>query len=248
MIASRPFRCPHHQMSDAALIGGGTNPRPGEVSLAHRGVLFLDELPEFGRSVIESLRQPLEDRFVTVARVANSVRYPCDFLLIAAANPCPCGYLGSSSRPCVCPPHAVLKYRSKLSGPLVDRIDLHVEVPALNIEEISGDQVRSEKSTEIRERVTRARQRQNERLKDYGLYENGQMGVRQIRTFCVLEPEAKGILRQAIQRMGLSARAYDRILRVARTIADIEGCDSIGTAHVAEAVGYRLLDRPSSAT
>jgi magnesium chelatase family protein len=243
MVATRPFRCPHHQISDIALVGGGANPRPGEVSLAHRGVLFLDELPEFGRTVIESLRQPLEDRFVTVARVANSVRYPCDFLLIAAANPCPCGYLGSSLRACACAPFAVQKYRAKLSGPLIDRIDLHVEVPALNIDEIAGAPSSAEKSAAIRERVAAARGTQRRRLRSHGIFENAQMGVRHVRAFCTLDAEAGGILRQAILRLGLSARAYDRVLRVARTIADLENAAEISGAHVAEAIGYRMLDR-----
>ena len=247
LMATRPFRSPHHQISDVALVGGGTNPRPGEVSLAHRGVLFLDEFPEFGRSVLESLRQPLEDRYVTVARVANSVRYPCDFLLIAAANPCPCGYLGSTQRPCLCTPPVLQKYRSKLSGPLLDRIDLHVEVPSLNIDEISGDTPSAENSSTIRSRVAAARARQNRRLRALGLFENGQMNVRQIRTYCPLDGDAKKIIRQAMQRLGLSARAYDRVLRVAKTISDLEGAESISSSHIAEAIGYRLLDRDMSA-
>jgi len=243
MIAARPFRSPHHQISDVALVGGGSSPRPGEVSLAHRGVLFLDEFPEFGRSVLESLRQPLEDRFVTIARVASSVRYPSDFLLIAAANPCPCGYLGCASRNCVCSPPTVQKYRAKLSGPLIDRIDLHVEVPALSIDEIAGEPVRAEASVDIRARVAAARSIQSQRLRLHGLFENGQMGVRHIRAFCGLEADAKQLIRQAILRLGLSARAYDRILRVSRTIADLESGDRILACHVAEAISYRLLDR-----
>jgi magnesium chelatase family protein len=243
MVATRPFRSPHHQISDVALIGGGANPRPGEVSLAHRGVLFLDELPEFARSVIEALRQPLEDRFVNVARVASSVRYPSDFLLVAAANPCPCGYFGSSVRSCVCSPPAIQKYRAKLSGPLLDRIDLHVEVPALVIDEIAADDTTSEASAAIRSRVERARKIQNRRLKPHGLYENGQMGVRQVRSFCGLAPDARQLIRNAIHTLGLSARAYDRILRVSRTIADLDGAETIRAADIAEAVAYRFLDR-----
>ncbi len=243
MVATRPFRSPHHQISDVALIGGGANPRPGEASLAHRGVLFLDELPEFGRSVIEALRQPLEDRCVTIARVANTVRYPADFLLIAAANPCPCGFFGSSVRSCVCPPNAIQKYRAKLSGPLLDRIDLHVEVPALHIDDIAGEAPPAEASAAIRERVGVARNVQRKRLRALGLFENGQMGVRHVRQFCPLPPPARAVLRNAIQRLGLSARAYDRILRVSRTIADLANSENIRVEDVAEAIGYRFLDR-----
>ena len=243
LVATRPFRSPHHQISDAALIGGGSNPRPGEVSLAHRGVLFLDEFPEFGRSVLESLRQPMEDRFVTVVRVASAVTYPADFLLVAAANPCPCGYLGSQTRACVCPPNIIQRYRSKISGPILDRIDLQIEVPALKFEEITSDAKGVEPSSVVRERVKRARIRQKDRLKSYGMTQNNQMTPRHIKTLCDLDQEGKAVLRLAIQRWGLSARAYDRILKVARTIADLEGEERIRTAHVMEAVGYRILDR-----
>lgn len=243
LIATRPFRSPHHQISDVALIGGGSNPRPGEVSLAHRGVLFLDEFPEFGRSVLEGLRQPLEDRFVTVARIANSVKYPADFLLVAAANPCPCGYLGSQSRPCICPPHLVQRYRAKISGPLLDRIDLHVEVPSLKIDEITETPAPCESSHQIRERVMRARTAQNKRFHELGFFENGQMTVRHIKTFCSIDKTAKELLKEAIRKLGLSARAYDRILRVARTIADLDGVEHILPSHVGEAIGYRILDR-----
>lgn len=243
LVAARPFRCPHHQVSDVALIGGGASPRPGEVSLAHRGVLFLDEFPEFGRAVLEGLRQPLEDRFVTIVRVSNAVRYPSDFLLVAAANPCPCGYLGSQTKACVCTPPALAKYRSKLSGPLLDRIDLHVEVPALKIEEMTEESSGAEKSAIIQARVMAARARQRERFTELSIYENGQMNVRQIKSYCALASEGKDLLKQAIQRLGLSARAYDRILRVARTIADLSGANTIQTEHLAEAVGYRVLDR-----
>ncbi len=245
LVATRPFRSPHHQMSDAALIGGGANPRPGEVSLAHRGVLFLDEFPEFGRHVLESLRQPLEDRFVTVARVAGTVRYPSDFLLVAAANPCPCGYLGSSVRPCSCSPHAVARYQSKISGPLLDRVDLHVDVPALPIDEIA-EPAASEGSAQIRHRVVTARRRQRERFSSIGIFENGQMNLKQIKTFCALNVDGKNLMRQAIKKLGFSARAYDRVLRVARTIADLSGADLIEPSHVAEAISYRVLDRTKS--
>jgi magnesium chelatase family protein len=216
------------------------------VSLAHRGVLFLDEFPEFGRSVLESLRQPMEDRTVTIVRVASAVKYPADFLLVAAANPCPCGYLGSQTRGCVCPPYAIQKYRSKISGPILDRIDLQIEVPALRFDEITQDSIAVEPSSAIRDRVKAARDRQKKRLSSFGLTQNNQMTPRHIKTLCALEREGKNVLRQAIQRWGLSARAYDRILKVSRTIADLEGREQISTAHVAEAVGYRILDREAS--
>jgi len=243
LIATRPFRSPHHQVSNVALIGGGSNPRPGEVSLAHRGVLFLDEFPEFGRDVLEGLRQPLEDRFVTVVRMAASVRYPSDFLLVAAANPCPCGYLGSTVRTCTCPSPAVQKYRAKISGPLLDRIDLHVEVPSLKIEEITEEPQGVEGSAGIRERVVKARHLQRDRFRSIGIFENGQMNVRHLRSFCRLDAPGKDLVKQAIKRLGLSARAYDRILKVSRTIADLEGAESILSPHVSEAIGYRVLDR-----
>lgn len=243
LMATRPFRSPHHQVSNAALVGGGANPRPGEVSLAHRGVLFLDELPEFGRDVLEGLRQPLEDRFVTVVRVANAVRYPADFLLVAAANPCPCGYAGSSVRACACTPAAVQRYHSRLSGPLLDRVDLHVEVPALKLDEITELAPAGESSESIRRRVVAARTRQRERLRQQGLFENSQMGVRDIRRYCAVEGEGRALLKEAIKKLGLSARAYDRILKVARTIADLDDSASIGAAHISEAVAYRVLDR-----
>ncbi len=246
LVATRPFRSPHHQVSDAALVGGGANPRPGEVSLAHRGVLFLDEFPEFGRHVLESLRQPLEDRFVTVARVAGSVRYPAEFLLVAAANPCPCGYLGSVVKPCVCSPFTIAKYQAKMSGPLLDRVDLHIDVPALQLDEITENDFPSETSGSIRARVGAARERQRRRFKSVGIWENGQMSVKQIKTFCPLSAEGKNLMRQAIKKLGFSARAYDRVLRVARTIADLAGEDEIRSAYVAEAISYRVLDRAKS--
>lgn len=242
LVATRPFRSPHHQVSDVALVGGGVSPRPGEVSLAHRGVLFLDEFPEFGRHVLESLRQPLEDRSVTVSRIAGSVKYPADFLLVAAANPCPCGFLGSQVRTCTCTPSAIDKYKSKISGPLMDRIDLHVEVPSLKVDEMT-EEMMGESSEVIRQRVAQARDIQRERFQKSGLYENGQMTVRQIKNFCILGKDEKGLLREAVRRLGLSARAYDRLLRVSRTIADLEGEKPIKTAHLAEAISYRVMDR-----
>jgi magnesium chelatase family protein len=243
LMATRPVRIPHHQVSHAALVGGGSHPRPGEVSLAHRGVLFLDEIAEFGRDVLESLRQPMEDREVTVARVAQSVKYPADFLLVAAANPCPCGFLNSQIKPCQCTPLAVQKYQSRLSGPLLDRIDLHVEVPALKIHEITDENPRGEASSIIRSRVVKARKIQRSRLGAYGLYENGQMKIKHIREFCRIDGEAKGLLEDAINKLGLSARAFDRILKVSRTIADLSASPKIQTTHISEAVGYRVLDR-----
>lgn len=246
LIATRPFRSPHHQVSDVALIGGGSNPRPGEVSLAHRGVLFLDEFPEFGRSVLEGLRQPLEDRFVTVVRMAGSVRYPADFLLLAAANPCPCGYAGSQNRACICPPTLLQKYRSKISGPLLDRIDLHVDVPSLKLEEITESSAGNETSSQIRKRVIDARSIQKKRFEGTGLHENGQMNVKQIHRFCPLDEEGKSLLKNAIRKLGLSARAYDRILKVSRTIADLAQAEKIKPAHLAEAISYRFLDRSAS--
>jgi len=245
LMATRPFRSPHHGISDSALIGGGSNPKPGEVSLAHRGVLFLDEFPEFSRNVLESLRQPLEDRFVTVARVANTVKYPSDFVLIAAANPCPCGYLGSQVRSCTCAPFAIQKYRAKISGPLMDRIDLHVEVPSLKVDEITDAPMGGETSAQIRARVMAARKIQKERFKGHGIYENGQMNVRQIKIFCPLDKEGKDLIRNAIKKLGLSARAYDRLLRLSRTIADLAGSEFIKSSHLAEAISYRVLDRNS---
>ncbi len=245
LLANRPFRSPHHQISDAALIGGGSCPRPGEVSLAHRGVLFLDEFPEFNRDVLESLRQPLEDRFVNVVRVASSARFPSDFLLVAAANPCPCGYFGSQVKPCVCSPSNIERYRSKISGPLMDRIDLHVEVPALNAEEITGESGPIENSCVIRERVIRARKIQRLRLYSEGLFVNNQMTIRHLKQFCVLDDSGRNLLRQAIKRLGLSARGSDRILKVSRTIADLEGSENIQPSHLSEAIGLRVLDRES---
>lgn len=246
LIATRPFRSPHHQVSNVALIGGGAHPRPGEVSLAHRGVLFLDEFPEFGRHVLEGLRQPLEDRMVTIVRVASAVSFPSDFLLVAAANPCPCGYLGSPSHACVCTPFQLKKYRNRISGPLMDRIDLHVDVPALQVDELMDPHRPGEPSAAIRQRVQLARRRQADRLSELGLFENAQMNTRQIQKFCPIGPEGKQILRKAIHAFGLSARAYDRILRVGRTIADLEGSEGVQPAHLAEAISFRFLDRCES--
>jgi magnesium chelatase family protein len=244
LVATRPFRSPHHTISDAGLIGGGTNPRPGEVSLAHHGVLFLDELPEFKRSVLEVLRQPLEDGTVTIARAATSVTYPARFMLVAAMNPCPCGYFTDPQRPCTCSPPQIQRYRSRISGPLLDRIDLHLDVPPLRYREITTDS-QGEPSEQVRARVKEARALQQERFRRTRTFCNAQMGVKQLRRHCQIGPDGQALLETAIERLGLSARAHDRILKVARTIADLEGHEAIRTDHLAEAIQYRTLDRRS---
>lgn len=242
LVVRRPFRAPHHTISDAGLIGGGAIPRPGEVSLAHNGVLFLDELPEFDRNVLEVLRQPLEDGRVTISRAALSLTFPARFMLAAAMNPCPCGYWGSSLRPCHCTPLMIQRYLSKISGPLLDRIDIHIDVPTVRFRELATD-FASENSAAIRERVARARRRQLERFSGDGIYCNAQMTPRLIRKYCRLDEEGQRILENAITRLGLSARAYDRILKVGRTIADLEESQDIAAHHISEAVQYRSLDR-----
>lgn len=239
LMVRRPFRAPHHTTSYAGMVGGGHGvPRPGEISLAHRGVLFLDELPEFERSVLETLRQPLEERRITLSRAAMAVTFPADFMLVAAMNPCPCGHLHDPKKRCRCSPIDIKRYHKRISGPFLDRIDLFVEVPRLTREELLGKPA-GEPSAVIRERVRKARERQRARLQADGLWVNAQMGVREIRKYCILSPEARALLEGAIDRFGLSARAYSRVLKVARTIADLDGCDEIGPAHVAEAVQYR---------
>ncbi len=242
LVTQRPFRSPHHTISDAGLIGGGAVPRPGEVSLAHNGVLFLDELPEFPRNVLEVMRQPLEDGTVTIARASMSLSFPARFMLAAAMNPCPCGYFNDKSRECLCTPPMMQRYVSRVSGPLLDRIDIHIEVPAVQYRELRGGQA-SEGSEQIRERVLRARERQHERLKGEKIYSNAQMSTRQIRTYCELPVDAERLLERAMQQQGLSARAHDRILKVARTIADLEGVPNVAVSHLAEAIQYRTLDR-----
>jgi magnesium chelatase family protein len=242
LVTTRPFRAPHHTISDAGLIGGGAVPRPGEVSLAHFGVLFLDELPEFKKSVLEVMRQPLEDGRVTVARAAMSLTFPAQIMLVAAMNPCPCGHFGDTAKECRCNPAQVQRYRSRISGPLMDRIDLHVEVPAVQYKDL-GLETSGESSDVIRERVTEARQRQARRLKPHGLHANARMGSAQIREFCRLDDAANRLLETAMVRLGLSARAYTRIVKLARTIADLDGADHIAAHHVGEAIGYRSLDR-----
>jgi magnesium chelatase family protein len=247
LVATRPFRAPHHTISDAGLIGGGSTPRPGEVSLAHHGVLFMDELPEFRRNVLEVMRQPLEDAEVTISRAAVSLTYPARFMLAAAMNPCPCGFHGDAQRRCTCAPQAVQKYLGRVSGPLLDRIDLHVEVPAVRYRDLSDGRL-GEPSEAIRERVLRARDRQRQRLAGRPtIHANAHMGAREIREFCRVDEASDALLRTAISRLGLSARAYHRILKIALTLADLEGSAEIGTAHVAEAIQYRSLDRLLSA-
>ncbi|MEI7812929.1 MAG: YifB family Mg chelatase-like AAA ATPase [Ignavibacteria bacterium] len=243
LITERPFRSPHHTVSDAALVGGGSFPRPGEVSFAHHGVLFLDELPEFKKNVLEVLRQPLEDSKVTVSRSKMSLEFPANVMLAAAMNPCPCGYYTDTSRKCVCLPPQIQKYMAKVSGPLLDRIDIHIEVPAVKYKELA-DGAKGEGSTSIRERVIRARNIQLARFKDLKhIYNNADMGSKEVRQFCTLDSPGADILKMAMTRLGLSARAYDRILKVSRTIADLEGAGAIRSNHVSEAVQYRTLDR-----
>ncbi|HLA23960.1 MAG TPA: YifB family Mg chelatase-like AAA ATPase [bacterium] len=241
-VHARPFRSPHHTTSAAAMTGGGTPPRPGEVTLAHHGVLFMDELPEFRRDVLEVLRQPLEDRVVTVARVASTIRFPASFMLIAAMNPCPCGHHGDPARECLCTPPQVRRYRGRISGPLLDRIDLHVELPRLSGETLVAAGA-GEPSLAMRDRVRAARARQAARFGTPAMT-NALMSARQVRRLCHLEESGPAFLRAAIDRLALSARAHDRVLRVARTIADLEDCASVTAAHVAEAIQYRALDRP----
>ena len=244
LVTQRPFRSPHHTTSSVALVGGGSYPKPGEVSLAHNGVLFLDELTEFKRDVLEVLRQPLEDKIVTVSRAKNTLTFPASFMLIASMNPCPCGNYGSTIKECTCNPYQVTKYRSKISGPLMDRIDIQVEVPALKIEEITTDTNEvSEPSAIIRQRVIDARKIQLERFKGKKIYCNAQMGPKEIKKYCILDDKSKILLKTAIEKLGFSARAYDRILKVARTIADLDNSQTILTQHISEAIKYRSLDK-----
>lgn len=245
LIATRPYRSPHHTISDIALIGGGQIPRPGEVSLAHHGILFLDELPEFKRNALEVLRQPLENGSVSVSRASASVAYPAQFVLVAAMNPCPCGYSGDSTHQCTCTPNMINRYRSRVSGPLLDRIDLHVDVPAVPYKELTGEHA-CESSADIRERVIAARERQLARFRNDRIYANGQMKTRHIKKYCVLTDEAHTLFDTAMHRLGLSARAYSRILKVARTIADLADAGTIEAGHIAEAIQYRSLDRKTA--
>jgi magnesium chelatase family protein len=244
LVTQRPFRSPHHTISDAGLIGGGALPRPGEVSLAHQGILFLDELPEFDRSVLEVLRQPLEDQQVTISRAAMSLTFPASFMLAAAMNPCPCGFWNDPTRECRCTPLQIQRYVGRISGPLLDRIDIHIDVPAVRFRDLAGDPPADiEDSAAIRQRVISARERQGQRLAPDGIFSNAAMGPRLIRRYCRIDADSEAMLERAMNRLGLSARAYDRILKVSRTIADLEGADEIQSAHVSEAVHYRSLDR-----
>lgn len=243
LVTIRPFRSPHHTISDVALVGGGSNPAPGEISLAHNGVLFLDELPEFKRSALEVMRQPLEERKVTISRAKFTVDYPSSFMLVASMNPCPCGYYNHPEKECICPPGMVQKYLSKISGPLLDRIDLHVEVTPVNFTELSSDRL-AEKSEEIRERVIKAREIQIERFGNRpDLHANAQMSPQMVRDLCKIDTAGQTLLKKAMEKLGLSARAYDRILKVARTIADLAGSEEIKLEHLAEAIHFRSLDR-----
>ncbi len=243
LIRARPFRAPHHTISNAGLVGGGSNPRPGEVSLAHNGVLFLDELPEFRRDVLEVLRQPLEDGQVTISRASRSLTFPSSFTLASALNPCPCGYYNDSGHKCICTVQQITRYLSKISGPLLDRIDLQIEVPALSADEISSMES-GESSASIRDRVMHARKVQIARFKRTRIQANADMTHKQIRKHCALDQESRDKLDRAVKQLGLSARAYDRILKVARTIADLAGSESINSEHMSEAVQYSALDRP----
>lgn len=243
LVATRPFRSPHHTISDAGLVGGGTYPQPGEISLAHHGVLFLDELPEFKRSVLEVMRQPMEDRVVTISRARLSVDFPASFMLVAAMNPCPCGYYNHPEQECVCTQGVVQKYLNKISGPLMDRIDLHVEVVPVAFKDLA-DKRQGEPSHLIRERVMKARKVQEKRFETFqGVYSNAQMSSKMLQSFCDIDSLGRSLLKNAMERLSLSARAYDRILKVSRTIADLEGSDAIKTEHLAEAINYRSLDR-----
>lgn len=242
LVGTRPFRAPHHSISEAGLIGGGRIPRPGEVSLSHNGVLFLDELSEFPRHVLESLRQPLEDRMVNISRVLTSVTYPARFMLVAAMNPCPCGYFGDLHHECTCTPLQIQNYLGRISGPLLDRIDIHIEVAAVRREQLL-DRQPGEPSSEIRKRVNKARKIQQERFKNVPIYSNAQMSPKQIRRFCQLRKESEELLQNAISELGLSARAYHRVIKISRTIADLEGKEKIEVIHLSEALQYRCLDR-----
>ena len=244
LLAVRPFRSPHHLTSQVALVGGGSNPQPGEISLAHNGILFLDELPEFGRSLLEVMRQPMEDKNIVVSRSKYTVEYPANFMLIASMNPCPCGYYNHPTKDCVCSAGTVAKYLNRISGPMLDRIDVHIEVTPVPFTELSGTQ-QEEPSAAIRERIIRARAIQGKRFEGMPIHTNAMMNTRQLRKFCILDEEAANLLKMAMERLNLSARAYDRIIKVSRTIADLAGSVNIRPSHIAEAIQYRSLDRES---
>jgi len=243
IILTRPFRSPHHTITETSLIGGGRNPKPGEISLAHNGVLFLDELPEFNKSSLEVLRTPLEDKFVTISRLNSSVTYPCNFMFVASMNPCPCGYYGSKDRVCTCNDFQIKKYLNKISGPLLDRIDIHIEVESVKYSKLENENSRLETSASIRQRVNSARKIQLNRYKDFNIYSNSELTPKLISKYCKLNPQCKKILESAFEKLGLSARAYSKILKVARTIADLEGSSCIEITHITEAIQYRSLDR-----
>ena len=242
LMTERPFRAPHHTVSDVALVGGGSFPQPGEISLAHNGVLFLDELPEFKRTVLEVMRQPLEDRKINISRARFSVDYPASFMLIASMNPCPCGYYNHPEKDCVCSSGVVQKYLNRISGPLLDRIDIHIEVIPVPFEELTRKKT-AETSAEIRERIIRGREVQQQRFENSSIYCNAQMDTKMLQTYCELNSECSSILKQAMEKLGLSARAYDRIIKVSRTIADLDGSENIEAHHISEAIQYRSLDR-----
>lgn len=243
LVTKRPFRSPHHTISDIALIGGGTYPRPGEISLACNGVLYLDELPEFKRSVLEVMRQPLGDRRITISRAKTTVEYPANFMLVSSMNPCPCGYYNHPTKECTCPPGAVQRYLSKISGPLLDRIDMHIEIVPVELEKIAGTR-EEENSSSIRERILKARKKQTERFKNHkGIYCNAQMNTPLLKKYCKLDEPCISLLKIAMEKFGLSARAYDRIIKLARTIADLDDSKDINTQHIAEAIQYRSLDK-----
>lgn len=242
LIRTRPFRSPHHTVSAAGLSGGGSIPRPGEISLAHNGVLFLDELPEFSRPAMEVLRQPVEDGRVTISRVNGTISYPCSVMLVAAMNPCPCGYFGHPTKPCTCSPHAVSRYLARVSGPLLDRLDLHIEVPPVEFDELDSVD-KAESSAEIKKRVNAARQIQNERFHSLPIACNARITADVLHEICRLSDDGRVLLKRAFEKLGLSARAYDRVLKVSRTIADLDQSEEILPRHVAEAVQYRSLDR-----
>lgn len=242
LMIKRPFRSPHHTITPVSLIGGGRIPKPGEISLAHLGVLFLDELPEFNRNALESLRVPLEERKVTISRLNTTITYPCEFMLIASMNPCPCGYYGSQEKNCSCKQEQIKRYISKISGPLLDRIDIQIEVSPIKYNQLEEKQ-KSETSKEIRARVNQARKIQLERYKKYHIFSNSELTPKLIEKFCTLNNKSKQILEIAFNKLGLSARAYNRILKVARTIADLDKCEKIEEKHLAEAIQYRSLDR-----
>ena len=244
LVARRPFRAPHHTISDVALVGGGSTPMPGEISLAHHGVLFLDELPEFKRTVLEVMRQPMEERRVTISRAKIAIEYPANFMLIASMNPCPCGFYNHPEKECVCGSGIVKRYLNKISGPLLDRIDLHVEVVPVKLDELTAQNGSTETSVDIAARVVKAREIQAKRFEKFmGVYSNAQMPSRMVREVCALDTEGLNILKTAMTRLQLSARAYDRILKVARTIADLAESEDVKTEHLAEAIQFRSLDR-----